>query len=257
MLTWTILVLGLAAAVVVAVVVLAILAKRSPADSDRPFVLVVTRFLALIWGGITAVATIIHVAMALLGDVVRVTIPVTPFWPEPYPWITISDPIPAAVVGGGFARADLDVTGLGLDARLWLAGGHLVTGATVVLLALVVALVSHRMLERSPFQPVVARALMISAGTVALGGMAAQLCFGMGGSLASFQVLSRTGWSAQLPTEEIADYLFDHLEGTGLPEAGLSISLDFWPVMVGLALAAVSIAFRHGSRLQHDTEGLV
>lgn len=255
MLAWTLVFAGAAIVAIALVVVLAVLAKRAPADSDRPFVLLATRLLALIWAAVTALFTIIGVVAWLVNDVVEVTMPVAVFWPEPHPWVEITGPPPATVVGGGFTSAEVAIEGLGMDARLWLAASDLIAGGTVVVLALVLALVCHRMLQHSPFRPIVARALMIAGGTIALGGVAWQLFEGFGSSLASNQALFVTAWGFE--EFDPALNLGQSIDVTGLPDAAFSITLDFWPIMVGLALAAFSIAFQYGARLQRDTEGLV
>lgn len=245
-----------AAALLAAAIVVVVLSRRA-SSAGRPLMLVVTRFLALAYAGITLVGTIGVVIATLVSEAVEVALPVAQFWPEPFPWVTL-DPAPAAsVVGGGFATAEVVVAGLGADARLWLAAGHALQGVTFALIAGVIALLCHRMLRGSPFRPVLARSVMATAVTIAGGGLAWQLCFGIGGSIASHQVLGLTGWNASLPSEEIADYLFTRLGETGLPEATLAVSVEFWPLLLGLALAAVAIAFRRSERLQHDAEGLV
>ncbi len=40
-------------------------------------------------------------------------------------------------------------------------------------------------------------------------------------------------------------------------ERARSYIVEPWPLMLGLALAAVAISFRYSERLQKDTEGLV
>ncbi|MHA7862078.1 hypothetical protein ACX1DX_11990 [Tessaracoccus sp. Y36] len=42
-----------------------------------------------------------------------------------------------------------------------------------------------------------------------------------------------------------------------LPAPQLRLTIAFWPIFSGLALAAVAAAFRYGEELQRDTAGLV
>lgn len=224
---------------------------------EKGDVVIVTRFIAIIYAAITFVATVITIVTTLVSEVVSVTIPVRQFWPDVHPWVTLTGAPDASIVGGGFSTATVDIIGLGLDARLWLAGGHALQGLTFTLIAVVVAMLSHRMLAGSPFRTALARSITVVAVVIAAGGMAWQLCFGIGGSIASEQALFVSGWTSGGPTSEITDYVLEHFESTGLPESTLMIDLGFWPLLLGLALAVIGLAFRHGERLQRDTEGLV
>lgn len=252
---WTVLVVALFVAAIGAIVAAVIAARRSP--SERPLVVIVTRLVALLYAGVALLAAGISVVATLVGDSVRATIPLQQFWPDTYPWVTLTPPPPASVVGGGILTAEVDIVGLGLDARLWLAGGHALQGITFTLIGLVVALLCHRMLAGSPFRPTLARSIMAVAATIAAGGIAWQICFGIGGSSASYQLLSLSGWASEGPSSEITNYLLEHFEATGLPQPTFLIDLGFWPLMLGLALAVIGVAFQHGARLQRDTEGLV
>lgn len=247
----------LAAVVLLGALIAVVVLMRKTAATDRPVTLLVTRFLAVAYAAITLVGMVVAVITTLVSDTVSVALPVAQFWPEPFPWVTIDETPGASVVGGGFVTADVAVSGLGPDARIWLAAGDALQGATFALIAIVIALLCHRLLEGSPFRPALARSVMATAVTITAGGLAWQLCFGIGGSIASQQVLGLTSWSASLPSDEIADYLFRIFNRTGLPEATLAVSVEFWPLFLGLALAAVAIAFRHSERLQRDTEGLI
>lgn len=246
--------------IVVGLVATVLLIRKDTADPSRdhrPALLVVGRFLAILYAVLTLIGTGVNVVATLVSDAVQVALPVQQFWSGVYPWVTL-DPKPAAsVVGGGFRTADVLVTGLGTDARLLLAAGNLVQGLTLVVIATVVALLCHRLLGGSPFQPLLARSIMRTGALIAVGGIVWQLLFGIGASIASHQVLELTGWSASVPTEGSADYLFTALPDSGLPDPTLAVSVDFWPLFLGLALAAIAFAFRYGERLQRDTEGLV
>lgn len=248
---------GLAAILIIGAAVLAPAARRELSGSSRPAILVVSRTLAVAYAAITLVVTVVTVVAVLVSEVVELSVPVAELRPEGYPWVEFDLVASAEVVGGGFRVLEASVTGLGLDARLWLAAGHALDGITFIVIALVIALLCHRMLGGSPFRPLMVKGIMTAATAIAAGGIAWQLCYGIAGTLASQQLFAVTGWSADFPSEEVADYLFTTVPGSGLPEATSYMAIDFWPLMVGLALAALAVVFRHGERLQRDTEGLV
>lgn len=248
--------------IVVGIVVTAFLLRKDAADPtrrDRPALLHIGRFLAFLYAGLSLIGTVVNAIAMLVNQAVEVALPVQQFWPEPYPWITL-DPAPtASVVGGGFTTADVLVTGLGTDARLLLAAGNLVQGLTFVVIAAVIGILCHRLLGGSPFRPLLARSMTWAAVAIAVGGIVWQVLLEIGGSIASRQVLEFTGWRAELPTPGMMDYVGAHFEtnATGLPLPYPSFQIEFWPLFLGLALAAVAIAFRRSERLQRDTEGLV
>jgi hypothetical protein len=247
--------------VIATIVTVVVLRKRAAASGrvERPLELVVGRFVAIVYAAVALIGTVVTVIVTLLNDSIAVSLPVREFWPEKYPWITMTPTPAASVISGGFTHADVSVLGLGTDARLLLAGGHAVQGVTVVLIAVVFALLCHRLLSGSPFRPVLARSVMVTAVAITAGGFAWQVLFGLGGMAASAQILGRTGWESKVPSTEIADYLDSVLDpfANGLPDPWVSVSVDFWPLFLGLALATVATAFRYSERLQRDTEGLV
>jgi hypothetical protein len=248
--------------IVVGIVVTAFLLRKDAADParrDRPALLHIGRFLAFLYAGLSLIGTVVNAIAMLANQAVQVALPVQQFWPEIYPWITL-DPAPAAsVVGGGFTTADVLVAGLGMDARVLLAAGNLVQGLTFVVIAVVIGILCHRLLGGSPFRPLLALSMTWAAVAIAVGGIVWQILLEIGGSIASRQVLELTGWRAEAPSEAMMDYIGAHFDGysAGLPLPYPGFHLQFWPLFLGLALAAVAIAFRRSERLQRDTEGLV
>lgn len=228
--------------------------------SERgPYILSVTRLGAVLFAALTLVGGAATAIATLVSDAVPVTLPLQTFWPEPYPWVTIDEGATASVVGGGISQAAVTVSGLDGGARVLLAAGQATQAATLVLVALVVALLCHRLRQGLPFRPILARSVTTAGIAVTVGGIAWQILLTAGGSLAAQQVLEVTAWSGRTPSDEIGEYLWELPLGqtTGLPSPGVAFSVDFWPIYLGLALTAVSFAFRHAERLQHDTEGLV
>lgn len=231
---------------------------RNPQQRHSPALLFGGRFLALVFAVLSLIGTVINAIGMLISDTVQVALPVQQYWPDVYPWITL-DPAPAAsVVAGGFTTANVVVNGLGMDARLWLAAGNVAQGLTYVIIAAVLALLCHQLLGGSPFRPLLARSMMWMAWTIAVAGTAWQVFLEIGGRIASGQVLANLGWNAHWPNQEIADlFSGDPSSATGLPLPYPSFQVNGLPIVVGLALAAVAIAFRYSERLQKETEGLV
>jgi hypothetical protein len=206
---------------------------------------------AVLYAVASAVGAIALIWQILAEREVRVRMPVTAFWPTLVPSAHITEGPTAKVVSGGFSEADVMVSGLGLDAKLWLASGHLVQGATFVVLALVVAMLCRRMLRGDPFRGLVSRTAAIAATTIALGGIVWQICFGAGGWTASIQVLQVTAWNV---TD--ADVVGDDLSKLGWPDPAQGFSVDFWPFLIALALLVVFLIFRYGEELRAENERL-
>jgi hypothetical protein len=240
---------GAAVAMLALAVVMIVRIRRGKAGPAT--VLRVTRFLAIAYAGLAVLGTLFGVFQSLLTETVQLSMPVREFWPELRPTVEILDGPTASVLYGGFQRAEVAVSGLDLPARLLLAGGHLLQGVTMTIIAVAVAVLCTRLLAGSPFRPVLSRSVMVAAVAVAAGGILWQLCFQLAGVLASAQVLTVTAWTAD---EAV---MADPGTDIGWPEPSFGFTLEFWPLMLGLALAALAAAFRHGERLQRDTEGLV
>ena len=231
---------------------------HDPQRRHQPALLFGGRFLALVFAGMALIGTVTNAIGMLVDDVVSVALPVQQYWPGAYPWVTLDPAPPASVVGGGFTTADVLVTGLGEDARLWLAAGNIAQGLTVVILLAVLALLCHQLLGGTPFRPVLARSTMVAAWTFAVAGTAWQIFLTIGSGIASRQVLETIGWSARWPNDEVANSFGGNLDNvTGLPLPDSSFQVETWPIVIGLALAAIAIAFRYSERLQKDSEGLV
>ncbi|MEO6942184.1 MAG: hypothetical protein ABI238_05510 [Terrimesophilobacter sp.] len=256
---WLLIAVIIVLGVIITLMVIRQRSKGKTPETRPTLLLIIARFLALLYAGLMIIGTVVNFIVMLVNDTVSVSLPVRQFWPETYPWITL-DPAPAAsVVGGGFTTADVMVKGLGMDARLILAAGGVVQGVTLIVIASVIALLCHRLLGGTPFRPLLARSTTWAAAAIAIGGIAWQILYAIGGSIASRQVLQLSGWGSTLPSNDMSDYVDSHFDpfATGLPEPSFSFNVNFLPLLLGLALAAVAIAFRYSERLQKDTEGLV
>jgi len=211
-----------------------------------------TRVIAVIYVVASGIGTIAIVARTLFDRSVSVLLPVESFWPTIPAGVEI-DGLQAEVVGGGFTEALVDVTGLDGPTRVWLAASSLLQGATMVMIAIVIALLCTSVMRQDPFRAALPRAINVTAITIIAGGLAWQLCGAIGNGLASEQVLRSTGGSIEFDQFAYEDYN----EIIGFPSIGHQWSVDFWPIWIGLALFALAAAFRYGMKLQRDTEGLV
>jgi len=137
-----------------------------------------------------------------------------------------------------------------MNVRTLLAAGVLVQGLTQLAVTAAVHLLATRLLSGEPFQPAMSRAISLTAAALIAGGLLWQVLFGVGEFMAARQVLEAGGWSwpADLGLED---------PSVLLPQPRLGLTIEFWPIFTGMALAAVAAAFRHGERLQRETAGLV
>lgn len=245
--------IGLVALAIVGVAVA--LASRMRNAIGRPGVVVAGRFVGVAYAILTGVTTIVTVLVTLMSDVINVTLPAR-VHAQPYPWVTPAGGPEASIIGQATAQLDVSVEGLGLDARLFLAASQVTQGASLVLVAVAFAMLCHRLLEGSPFRPMLTRTMSLAAISVGVGGIVWQVLSMIGNSIAANQALDIWAWSSEAPTPEVGDYLF-MIDGTGMPQPSLDFTLDFWPLYFALALGAVVFALKHGERLQRDTEGLV
>lgn len=227
------------------------LARRDPSGRDDTATLKVVRVGALVYGAVVLVATAVAVVGQLASDVVEVVLPTAPFWP----WVPSEVEIlpaegAASIVGGGFTEALVSLEGLSMNARVLLALGSLAQGLTQLAVTAAVYVLAKRLLEGEPFQPVLSRTVMVAAVAMVIGGLLWQVCFSLGESMAAREALTIEGWS-------YPDALGLEDPTLLLPQPTLGLTIEFWPIFTGMALAAVAAAFRHGERLQRDTSGLV
>jgi hypothetical protein len=216
-----------------------------------PLGLRLTFVIAIIYAAGTALATIGTVVALFAGQIVSVAVPVAQFWPKLYPSAHIVEGPTAKVAGGGFSLAQLSVSGLDPDTRLWYGAGDLLQGATFVIIAVAVAVLCSRLFGKQPFEARLTRTFSATAAVIIIGGLGWQICFGVAGGLASQQLFSVTEWT--LKGTQLRN---DNLSDIGWPGVGANWSVDFWPVWVGLALFAIAACFRYGEKLQRDRTAL-
>ncbi len=210
------------------------------------------RVIAYLYIAASVIGTATLVIGTFVNRSVHVSLPVTQFWPVLLPgakW----DGLQAKVVGGGFGVASVDVEGLDVPTRFWLAGEQALQGTTSIVIGVVVVLLCTSVLRSSPFRPALVRGINVSAITVIVGGILWQLCGAIGGMLASGQVLKYSSGEYTATAKSL-----DPATIYGLPQwGGGSWTIDLWPIGIGVTLLVLSAAFRYGAQLQKDTEGLV
>lgn len=198
-----------------------------------------------------AVAAVYAVATALWAPAVGITIPVQGFWPA-LPEGTTYAGTTATREQGGFTTAEVTLRGLSMGVRVAWAISQALWCLIPGTVAALVAVMAFRVRRSAPFASMLARFTLTTAVVVALGGLAAQIAGDLAGIGAAEQLLRWT--SADYP--DIAAFPDADLS-TWLPRPGSTVAFPFWPIAAGLGLAALAALFRHGDRLQRETEGLV
>ena len=224
---------------------------RDPFAPRKPLLPRVIYWAAALEAVVVAVFTLLSAGVDLFAPAVMVAMPVRSFWPALKPSVQLDPAPPAQVTGGGFDVANVSLTGLGLDARIWLAAAELFQGTMVVAIGVSIAVLAARLVRGNPFGRVLSNTAFGTATAIGIGGILWQVCSGVGGLLVSTQVLRVTGWSI-----DDRDLVGDNLNEIGWPFPAEGFSIDFWPIGAALAIVAVGIAFRYGETIQADAKQL-
>ncbi|OAH48859.1 hypothetical protein AYL44_12580 [Microbacterium oleivorans] len=197
----------------------------------------------------------IWVAAALLGTVflavrwiwvdwAEVDIPISGFWPTALP-CDLEGNGASAATGPALSCArmqivDANVVGLDGGSR-WLLGiGQTLTTAVIAVPGWLVADLAQRAVKGRPFVSGASRWLMVGAITVLVAGSLGSVLTDVGSALLAQSLFPPSGADGGI---------------TAPYTVGFAIPL--WPAGVALGLAALSVIFRQGARLQRETEGLV
>lgn len=196
--------------------------------------------LARVWVAFTGVAMLLSAWRWFGGDVWIPDLPVV----VDVPGLScggIDEPVVAATptfVCGTVTGVDVTVAGVGAGLRMLLAGGDVLTLITIAAPAMVLAIACGQALKGVPFSRVVSRWLLIGAVTVLVAGLGGELLGSLGRTILANEIFPAHG----------ADVV-----STGI----YRVSVSWWPICAAAALGALAAIFRHGARLQHDTEALV
>lgn len=131
----------------------------------------------------------------------------------------------------------LQIEGLPFGIRILLFSTQLLTLALAALPAVVIRVITVRAAAGDPFAPRVAKTLWVSSILVLVIGIVRDLLAPIGQTLAA-----RAVWQEGGPLSEPTVF---------------ALTLQIWPFAGALVLAALAAVFRHGHRLQRETEGLV
>ena len=184
----------------------------------------------------------------LLSPAVTMTVPVQQYWPLPMPGVEVTSGPTAEVDRRWLHHRRADPREPEPD-RCASSGRAARRSAPSFLppIAGLIALVCFQLLRGAAFAPVVARAAILTAGVVLVGGLGTQLLCDIAGSMASSEALN-------VISAEWTGYPDDWDIYTALPEPALAVSVDFWPIGAALGFAALAAVFRYGGVLQRDTE---
>jgi hypothetical protein len=143
----------------------------------------------------------------------------------------------AALPGDGYwSQVLVDAGGVSWPPRVVLILAGFVTLAAQATIAVLIALFTRQMLRGAPFASRLSRAFVTAGAVIGLGALISQI----------LTLAGHSGVRAELSQE------WQTLLATAPND-----TIDPIPVLLGLALVALGIAFRAGERLQRDTEGLI
>ncbi|TFV84448.1 hypothetical protein E4V99_05145 [Microbacterium sp. dk485] len=150
-----------------------------------------------------------------------------------------------AVTGAGYDTAWIEVADLPAGPRWLLWAEAALPMALALVLAVGIASLAFALLRGAPF----ARTLPVALGGAAIVVVAAGLGTQVFGAIARAEIISSLG-----PPQLITS----HDDGSGVAEGFIfALSLDLSPIGWGLGIALLSAVFAIGTRMQHDTKGLV
>ena len=236
-------------AVVAAVVLLIVFALRRWRRSGTDPVIGATLTLSALYAVFAVIAAVLAFVGAVTTEAVSLTVPVREFWPALPEGVTLTtDGGTATKTGGGFTQADLTVAHASTGVHLLWASGQALSILVPAAIAGLIALACFQLLRGAAFSPVMARAALITAVVVLVGGSCADVLSDIAGSMASSELFDTVGASGPAPGVDLSTYL---------PQSALRVQIPLWPIGAGLGFAALAAIFRYGSRLQQDTDLLV
>lgn len=212
--------LGIFVGVIAAVVLVVWLIARSH-GTTASLAVRATATLAGIWLGLAAISVVVSIARLIGGADVDIS-------DTGVDWDQYCGS--GTVLCNGIEQL---ARGVSFGPRLLVELGGLSETLAIVAPALALFVLCRSALRNSVFPDWIPRLLLICGAVALLLGSAGPVLGVMGAGLAATEVL---------PADAYVFYSF---------------TVPWWPALVALACAAFAAIFRHGSRLQRDTEGLV
>jgi hypothetical protein len=215
-----------------------------------PRALRVTYAIAVLYSVAVAVVTLINVGADLTSNSLEVSLPIQAIQLQLNPTLKVQGATATLTGGPGFDHATLDFADLATDARLWLAGGHLLAGATFLAIGITLALLCRKVGQGDPFSQLISRTLSITGVIVLAGGLAWQVSLQVAQHLVISEAfgVSSGEWKNNVKGVTPVSIYWPH--------AG-TFGLDFWPVGIALALFALAAVFRYGQRLDFERAALL
>ncbi|GAA1919062.1 hypothetical protein GCM10009775_09530 [Microbacterium aoyamense] len=207
----------------------------------EPHVLLrVTAAIARMWLALTGLTLVIGAWRWFSGgDTWIARLPIAMEWPAPTCTGETGPFTEPTVVCASVNNADASIAALSFGTRATLALGELLGLVVVAMPAVVVVIICAYAVRGAPFAKPAARWLFIAALVILIAGLGAAILTDVGQSLAAMESLPASG------------------EGPVTAQPTYRIDVPPWPIGIAFALGALGVIFRHGSRLQRDTEGLV
>jgi hypothetical protein len=216
----------------------------------EPRALRVTLVLSVVYSFVVAVVTLFTVAADLTSNSLEVSLPIRGISLHLNPTLKLYGTSGKLVGGAGFDHATLDFAALGADARIWLAIGHLLAGATFVAVGVTLAILCRRVGQGDPFSALATRAVRTTGVIVLVGGLLWQVCLQVGQRLAIADVFGITAAAWRNTAKGVTP------DSVYWPAANGNFGIDFWPIGIGLALFALATVFRYGQKLERDRSEL-
>lgn len=223
--------------------VLAVLVWDARRRRVASITLEVTGAVARMWVAVVILGAVLGFIGLFTAPTITLTeFPVGAGWPTPLPCDGPGGPASAAptLYCARILTATAEVAGLGAGIKTLIFIGGLLAYATAATPGVLVAVLSGRAGNGRPFDRSSSRWLLGSALVILVAGMLSEVLLAIARFLAAGAVLP------------------DGASGAAITAAPtFQMVLPVWPIGASLALAALAVVFRYGSRLQRDTEGLV
>lgn len=172
------------------------------------------------------------------GEITITSLPITIDWPTPLPLEpTGTGP---ELVGAYIHSATATASGLSAAPRILLASADLLSIVLFATPAVVIAVLCRQALRGMPFARTTSRWMFGSAIVVLVAGTFIAVLGGIGRTLAAGELLPGIDSGAPVVSQGL-----------------FQLTVPLWPMAAALALATLGVVFRHGGRLQRETEGLV